>query len=108
MAGPQLTAVPNSTSVPPNPTGEVYDLGREVESGAQRVSRLQREVRMLARDQVETLARDLDALALRAAEIAAGGEVYPVGVRELASRIADDLPQKTQSLLSIMGRSAQG
>ncbi|HEY2660539.1 MAG TPA: hypothetical protein VGI79_12520 [Caulobacteraceae bacterium] len=106
MAGLQLTAVPTSSSTSSSPTGEVYDLGREVETGAQRVARLQREVRSLAREQVDALARDLDAMALRAAEIAAGGEVYPAGARELASRIADDLPQKAQTLLSIMGRTA--
>ncbi len=108
MAGPKWTTVPPSTSASPTNTGEVYDLGREVESGTQRVARMQLEVRTLAREQVENLARDLTAMAQRAAEIAEGGEVYPVGVRELASRMADDLPQKAQTLLSIMGRAAHG
>jgi hypothetical protein len=61
---------------------------------------------MLAREQVEILSRDFNALAVRAKEIAEGGEAYPAGVRELASRIADDLPQKAQALMSILDRTA--
>jgi len=34
---------------------------------------------MLAQEQVENFARDLNAMAQRAAEIAEGGEAYPVG-----------------------------
>lgn len=104
MAASHLTAVPSTpdAGVPP---GEVYDLGREVESGAQRIRRLQQEARMLAREQLEAFERDLNALAERAQEIAEGGEVYPVGARELASRLADDLVKKAQTLESIVGRA---
>ena len=54
---------------------------------------------MLAREQVEALARDFEVLAQRAAEIADGGEAFPVGVRELTSRMAADLPQKAHTLV---------
>jgi hypothetical protein len=90
----------------PRPNTEVYDLGRGPEPAAQRVRRLQQEARILAREQVEILARDLNDLAARAAEIADGGDAYPAGVREMASRIAADLPQKTQGLMSIMDRAS--
>lgn len=106
MAASHLTAVPNPAAEPVANASEVYDLGREVETGAQRIRRLQREARTLAREQVETFARDFNTMALRAAEIAEGGDAYPVGVRELASRLADDLPQKAQLLMTIMNRTA--
>src|ERR1700739_3556216 len=61
------------------PAAKVHDLGRPVETAAQRVQRLQLEARTLAKEQVESLADDLNAMASRAAEIAAGGSVYPVG-----------------------------
>ncbi len=109
MAASHLTAVPNgaeSINLTGNITGEIHDLGRDIETGAQRIRRLQSEARMLAREQLDAFAKDLNALAARAAEIAEGGEVYPVGARELASRMADDLPQKAQLMMAITIRSA--
>jgi hypothetical protein len=88
-------------------TAEVYNLGRDTETVSQRVQRLQREARALAREQVEALERDLQSFAVRAQEIADGGDAYAVGVREMASRLASDLPQKAQSLRAILERSAK-
>lgn len=101
MAVSHLTPVPNFAVVP-----EVYDLGKGPEKPADRVKRLQAEARILAREQTEQLAREMNALAVRAQEIADGGEAYPAGVREMASRIAADLPQKAQSLTVITERTA--
>ena len=50
----------------------------------------------------------VEALAARAVEIAEGGEAYPAGVREIASRIATDLPEKAKTLLTILHRTAVG
>ncbi len=105
MVASHLTTAANINAEPADSASEVYELGREVETGAQRVRRLQHEAHVLAREQVEAFAADFNAMALRAAEIAEGGEAYPIGVRELASRIADDLPQKAQSLMTIMNRA---
>jgi hypothetical protein len=105
MAVRQFTPRPGSVAADGSSRAEVYDLGRGPEPAAQRVRRLQQEARILAREQVEILARDLNALAARAAEIAEGGDAYPAGVREMASRIAADLPQKTQGLMAIMDRT---
>jgi hypothetical protein len=102
MNGPLLTLVPEQADAV-----EVYDLGRGPETTTQRVQRLQREARLLAREQIEAMARDLDDLARRAREIAEGGDAYAVGVREMASRLASDLPQKSQSLLAILSRSSK-
>jgi hypothetical protein len=88
-------------------TAEVYNLGRDTETISQRVQRLQREARALAREQIEAMERDLESLAARAQEIADGGDAYAVGVREMASRLASDLPQKAQSLRAILERSGK-
>lgn len=103
MAASSLTAVTTESA----PAAEVYDLGRSQESGVERVRRLQREAQLLAHEQIEVLAGDIEALAARAAEIAEGGDAYPAGVRDLAARLAEDLPQKAQTMLIIAGRLAQ-
>jgi hypothetical protein len=108
VADPDPTTAPDAADPAPDTTGNVHELGRLVETGAQRVRRLQHEAHVLAREQVEILARDLNALAQRATEIAEGGDAYPVGVRELGSRLADDLVQQAQSMLVIMERAPRG
>ena len=100
MALSHLSTTPFSGAEPPK--GEVVDIGRD--GVAWRMRQLQYEARALGREQVEGLARDLGALATRAAEIAAGGDAYPVGARELAGRLADDLPGKVQLLLTLARR----
>ena len=102
MNGPLLTVVPDQVD-----TVEVYNFSRGPETTTQRVQRLQREARQLAREQIEAMGRDLEDLAQRAREIAEGGDAYAVGVREMASRLAADLPQKSQSLLAILNRTAK-
>jgi hypothetical protein len=86
-------------------TAKVHELGRVVESGMERVRRLQRETHALAQEQVEILARDMEAMALRMGEIAEGGDAYPVGARELCSRMADELAQQAKGLTAIMERT---
>ncbi len=103
MAARHLTGLPSTFKGAPG--AELYDLGRGPETTPQRVRRLQNEARMLAREQVEQLARDLETLAARAVEIAEGGDAYPVGVRELAGRVASELPLKGQGLTAIMDRT---
>jgi hypothetical protein len=102
MNGPLLTVVPDHAE-----PVEVYNLSRGPETTTQRVQRLQREARLLAREQIEAMGRDLEDLARRAQEIADGGDAYAVGVREMCSRLASDLPQKSQGLLAILNRSGK-
>ena len=101
MAKPD--SVPDPTDAGPDIAGNVRDLG--VESGLQRVRRMQHETHVLAQEQVVILSRDLGALATRVGEIAEGGGAYPVGVRELCSRLADELRSQAQSMLAIMERA---
>jgi hypothetical protein len=76
------------------------------ETATQRIRRLQMEAKSLAHEQVEAFCDDLVLLAQRAADIAEGGDAYPAGVRDMASRLAADLPDRAQGLLAISGRMA--
>src|SRR6478672_10680518 len=81
----------------------IYYLGRR-ETTAERVRRLQAEARIVARQHIEQLEQCLLRTAEVAREVAEGGEAYPVGVRELASRMTDDLPEKLLNLRSLLDR----
>ena len=93
---PKLSVVPES---------EVYDLGRGPETTADRVKRLQREARILAREQAEALEAKLVETAALAKEIAEGGEAFPAGVREIANRIHTDLDGKEMTLRALVERT---
>lgn len=84
---------------------EIYDLMRAPETTSDRVKRLQMEARALAVEQVEALERVLMQASAMAEEIAQGGDAYPVGARELAGRLASDLPAKAQTLKAIVCRT---
>ena len=74
------------------------DMPQVRESRTQRVRRLQEEARLLAREQIAEFEVLLDATAKAALEIADGGEVYPIGAREICRRLADELPRTLQTL----------
>ena len=84
---------------------EIYDMMRTPVTTADRVKRLQMEARALAVEQVEALEKLLLQSAAMAREIAEGGDAYPVGARELAGRLASDLPSKAETLKAIASRS---
>lgn len=84
---------------------EVYDMMRAPESTAERVKRLQAEARALALEQVEALEAALVKAADMAREIAEGGDAYPVGARELAARLVQDLPSKAETMKAIVVKS---
>ncbi|WP_339915606.1 hypothetical protein [uncultured Brevundimonas sp.] len=84
---------------------EIYDLMQPPRTTADRVRRLQQEARALAVEQVEALETALTAAADLAREIADGGDAYPVGTREMASRLATDLPARAGSLRAVIERS---
>jgi hypothetical protein len=109
MALRYLSPVPDAEAEAAQPAGsEVVALARGPETAAERIRRLQWEARVLAAEQVEMIGAELEALAARALEIAEGGDAYPAGVRELASRIAADLPEKARTLVTILHRTASG
>ncbi|MFA4939272.1 hypothetical protein [Brevundimonas sp.] len=82
----------------------VYDLMRAPETTADRVKRLQMEAHSLALEEIEALEKLLLDAAAKARAIADGGDAYPVGAREIASRLAADLPTKAETIKTIVHR----
>lgn len=83
---------------------EIYDLMRKPQTTAERVKRLQIEARALAVEQIEALEAKLLEAAELAREISGGGDAYPVGARELASRLTEDLTGRVDTLKAIVAR----
>jgi hypothetical protein len=77
----------------------------KTETVAERVRRLQQEARLLAKDHIRSLSVQMMAVEQIAAEIAEGGEAYPPGVRELASRLVEDIDARVQTLEAIVSRT---
>jgi hypothetical protein len=103
MADPEQTGASGSSGERSDASGNVHDLGRD--TGAQRLHRLQLEAHKLAREQIDILTQDLNAIAQRATDISDDGDSYPVGVRELCSRLADELRLQGQTLAALMARA---
>ncbi|MDO1559774.1 hypothetical protein Q0812_10085 [Brevundimonas sp. 2R-24] len=82
-----------------------YALDRKPETVAERVKRLQAEARLLAKEELEGLQLALHEAARRAAEVAQGGEAYPVGAREIARQLEEDLKAKAASLKLLAARA---
>lgn len=82
----------------------VYDLMRAPETTADRVKRLQLEAHALALEEIEGLEKLLLDAAAKARAIADGGDAYPVGAREIASRLATDLPNRAETIKTIIHR----
>jgi len=76
----------------------------EPESAALKIKRLQAEAKSLAREHVELLAAALAEVSRLAGEVADGGDLYPVGARELARRLIDDAAKQSLSLSAIVDR----
>lgn len=71
---------------------------------AEQVRRLQADAKGLARQHIEGLRTSLLQTGEIAAEIAQGGEAYPPGVRDIASRLSEDSVAKAQTLAALLGR----
>jgi len=95
MAATHLVALPNT----PHPQ-------QAPESAAQHIRRLQMEARSLAREEVEVLVSDLCAMAERVSEMGQAGDAYPIGVRELAPHIQDDIMRSVNIIRAIMDRTS--
>jgi hypothetical protein len=77
----------------------------KTETVAERVRRLQSEAKQLAKDHIRSLSSAIVNVEQMAAEIAEGGEAYPPGVRDLASRLVEDLEARVQTLEAIVART---
>ena len=72
---------------------------------SERIRRLQAEAKSLAREHIFALERALVEVERLSAEIAGGGEAYPVGVREIARRLADQCETSSATIKALAGRS---
>jgi hypothetical protein len=82
----------------------VFPSPGEPDSPADRVRRLQSEARSLAREHVELLAATLGEVSRLSSEIAEGGDVYPVGARELSRRLTEEAGKQALTLTAIIDR----
>jgi hypothetical protein len=93
MSASHLVVVPN-TSTEPAP----------VDPLAQRIRDLRIEARALAHEHVERLHQSLLDSSRLAAEIAEGGDAYPIGAREFARRLVDEASHLAITLAAIVER----
>ena len=84
MTLPQLTLIHSTTDSP-----------------AARLNRLMMEAHQAADEQVKALEDALLNVAYLSVEIAGGGDIYPVGVRDLCRRLSEESVWKAQTLEAI-------
>ena len=82
----------------------VFPSPGEPGSPADRIRRLQHEAKTLAREHIEQLASALGEVSRLSSEIADGGELYPVGARELARRLTEEAGKSALTLTAIIDR----
>lgn len=95
MKKPNLTLVEGDS--------QVYDLSKP-ETPSERIRRLQQNAKALAHEQVLALTSTMDQLAVLAAEIAAGGDAYPVGVREICERMSEEMGPRAMTIRALADR----
>ena len=77
----------------------------EPESAGQKIKRLQAEAKNLAREHVEHLSVALAEVSRLAEEITEGGDLYPIGAREVARRLVEDAAKQSLTLSAILDRA---
>jgi hypothetical protein len=100
--GYALVSVNGQTVPSVTVTGSIMEANVAKESRTQRVRRLQEEAKLLAREQIKEFEVALLETARMADEIAEGGDIYPIGVREICRRMAEELPRNHQTLQAII------
>ena len=94
---PPLSVVADNSADPARPAAP-NDL-------SERIRRLQAEAKSLAREHIHALERALLEVERLSAEIADGGEAYPVGVREIARRLGADCEASGNTIKALAGRT---
>lgn len=84
---------------------EVYELMKPPATTAERIHGLQAQARALAVEETARLETALREAARLAAQIAGGGDAYPVGAREMASRLTSKLAGDADTLKAIAART---
>lgn len=76
------------------------------ESPSNRAKRLLAEAKAAALEHVAALENAMEAVSSLSADIAEGGDAYPVGVRELSRQLSDDTISRLQTLHAILNRAS--
>ena len=74
-------------------------------STAEKIRRLQSEARSVASEHLGELSSTLAALTRLSGEIADGGDLYPVGARDLSRRLAHESHKHALTLTAILERA---
>jgi len=77
-------------------------------SPAERARLLMREARAAALEQLEALDAAISVVRQLSLDVAQGGDIYGVGVRDLAARLAEDLLWRGKSLEGLAARERAG
>lgn len=104
MSPANLTIVSDNAS---GATTALTPVATNTEALRDRVQRLQNEARGIAREHVLALEHALVAVTQLAAEIADGGDAYPVGARELARQLVGECAGRASTLDAILSRTAR-
>ena len=83
------------------PTGKTQGTHETI---GKRIVRLQAEARAMANEHITELQDALETVHRLSAEIAGGGAAYPVGVREIARRLADESEGKAHAIEAVVRR----
>ena len=83
----------------------VFPSSGEPDTPADRIRRMQHEAKSLAREHIEMLAAALSEVSRLSGEIAEGGELYPVGAREIARRLTEEAGKHALTLTAIIDRN---
>ena len=100
MSVSRLTVVPPAKPEPANEPEAANEAAPE--TTAARIRRLQAEAQTLAREEVAALERRIGELAQAARQVAEGGDAYPIGAREVARRLAEELPRQAGVLEALL------
>lgn len=85
----------------------VYQLGRKPETVAERAKRLHQEAQVLACEEVELLCQALAETISKAEALRDGGDIFPIGVREQARQLADNIPLAVNTMRALTQRHLQ-
>lgn len=82
----------------------VFPSSAEPEAPSARIKRLQAEARALAREHIEMLVAALREVERLSGEVSEGGDLYPVGARELSRRLSEEAAKQALTLTAIIER----
>ena len=83
-------------------SGQVVTAYKSTETPAARAARHLAEAREAADAQVELLVSEMSVMHGVAQEIVNGGPIYPAGVRDLCSRLLQELEAKAKTIATVM------